>query len=285
MHTMLSLPTRGRRALGAAVAAVALALGATGATAAAAPADTGARAGAAKPTVVLVHGAFADASGWAGVIDRLQHRGYPVVAPPNPLRGVASDAAYIRSLLSTIKGPIILVAHSYGGMVITNAATGNTNVKALVYVAAFAPNQGDTAASLAALAKGSQISPATLDLRPFPLPDGTTAPEATIKTPDFHRIFAADLPARMAAIMAVSQRPAALSTLGEPSGPPAWKAIPAYYEVAGRDLVIGTESEKIMARRIAAKRTIIVRNASHVVFISQPKVTADFIVSAARAEG
>jgi pimeloyl-ACP methyl ester carboxylesterase len=286
MHITLSPAAGRRRGLGVLVAVVAtLALAAS--TAAAQPATTHAAAGAAaaKPTVVLVHGAFADASGWAGVIGRLQRLGYPVVAPANPLRGVAADAAYLKTFLSSIKGPIILVGHSYGGMVVTNAATGNANVKALVYVAAYAPDEGDTAASLSALAKGGQIGPATLDFTAYPLSDGTTALEGTIKTSVFRKIFAADLPAAQAATMAVAQRPAAAAALGEPSGPPAWKAIPAYYEVAGKDLAIGTAAEKIMAKRIGAKKTITVKNASHVVFISQPKATTDLIVSAARAEG
>jgi pimeloyl-ACP methyl ester carboxylesterase len=266
-----------------AVAAAALVAALAAPAAGAQTATPTASAAAAKPTVVLVHGAFADASGWAGVIGRLRHQGYPVVAPPNPLRGVAADAAYMKSFLSTIKGPIVLVGHSYGGMVITNAATGNADVKALVYVAAYAPDQGDTVAGLSALAKGGQIGPATLDLTPFPLADGTTALEGSIKTSVFRRIFAADLPKDVTAAMAVSQRPAAVSSLGEPSGVPAWKTIPSYYEVAGKDLAIGTAAEKIMARRIGAKRTITVKGASHVVFISQPKITTDFIVSAARA--
>src|SRR4051812_5383594 len=126
----------------------------------------------ATPTVVLVHGAFADASGWSGVIDRLEDRGYPVLAPANPLRGVAADAAYLRSFLATVPGPIVLVGHSYGGMVITNAATGNPNVKALVYVAAYAPDEGDSVASLGQLGTGGQLGPATLDLRPYPAPAG-----------------------------------------------------------------------------------------------------------------
>ncbi|HMJ34437.1 MAG TPA: alpha/beta hydrolase [Baekduia sp.] len=236
-----------------------------------------------KPTVVLVHGAFADASGWAGVIDRLQDAGYPVVAPANPLRGVAADAAYVKSFLATVDGPIILVGHSYGGMVITNAATGNPNVKALVYVAAYAPDEGDTAAGLSALAEGGMIGPATLTIRTFPGADGTPTPEGYIKLDVFHKIFCADLPARKAAEMAVSQRPAAVSALGEPSGAPAWKTIPSWYMVAGKDLAIGTAAERIMARRIKAT-TVEVKGASHVVFISHPGATAKLIERAAGAK-
>jgi pimeloyl-ACP methyl ester carboxylesterase len=235
-----------------------------------------------KPTVVLVHGAFADASGWSGVITRLQQRGYPVIAPANPLRGVASDAAYLKSLLATIDGPIILVGHSYGGMVITNAATGNPNVKALVYIAAYAPDAGDSVASLETLAPGGGIGPATLTLRPFPAPDGSQALEGYITTGVFRDIFAADVPRQTAAAMAVSQRPAALSLLGEPSGPPAWKSIPSWYLVAGRDNAIGTQVERIMAQRIHA-HTAEVDGASHVVMISHPEETTRLILDAAHS--
>ncbi len=237
---------------------------------------------ASKPTVVIVHGAFADASGWTGVIKRLQRQGYTVIAPANPLRGVASDAAYIRSFLATIDGPIILVGHSYGGMVITNAATGNPNVKALVYVAAYAPDEGDTIASLEQLAPGGGIGPGTLTLRPFPAPDGGQALEGYIRTDAFLGLFAADLPADTAAAMAASQRPAALSTLGEPSGPPAWKSIASWYLVAGRDNAIGSAVERIMAQRIGA-HTVEVEGASHAVMISHPDATTHLILRAARS--
>lgn len=235
-----------------------------------------------KPTIVLVHGAFADASGWTGVSKRLQARGYKVLAPANPLRGVAADAGYLRSVLATIAGPIVLVGHSYGGMVTSNAATHNDNVKALVYVAAYAPDEGDSVASLAAQARGGEIGPSTLDFRPFPLPDGTTAPEATIKIHDFRKIFAADVPARRAATMAVAQRPLAAAALGEPSGPPAWKTIPSWYVIPGADRGVGTATERIMARRIGA-HTMTVAGASHVVMISHPAATTKVILAAANA--
>jgi pimeloyl-ACP methyl ester carboxylesterase len=243
-----------------------------------------AAAQAAKPTVVLVHGAFADASGWYGVQERLEDKGYKVLSPPNPLRGVSSDSAYIKSVLSQISGPIVLVGHSYGGMVITNAATGNANVKALVYIAAYAPDQGDTVSSLSALGKQGKIGPATLDIKNFPNPDGSIGQEGTIKLNVFHDIFAADLSKKLARNMAVAQRPASLVALGEPSGPPAWKTIPSYYMIAGADKAIGADAEKAMAKRItpAPKKIVTVKGASHVVFISQPKVTADFILEAAK---
>src|SRR4051812_32150445 len=237
---------------------------------------------AAKPTVVLVHGAFADASGWYGVQERLEDKGYKVVSPANPLRGVSADAAYIRSVLSQIRGEIVLVGHSYGGMVITNAATGNPNVKALVYIAAYAPDEGDTVITLGQLGKEGQVGPATLDIRNFPNPDGSTGQEGTIKLNVFREIFAADLPKKLARNMSLAQRPASLVALGEPSGPPAWKTIPSYYMIAGADKAIGADTEKAMAKRISPKKTITVKGASHVVFISQPKTTAGFILDAAK---
>jgi pimeloyl-ACP methyl ester carboxylesterase len=234
-----------------------------------------------KPTIVLVHGAFADASGWTGVTERLQSRGYTVVAPANPLRGVASDAAYLRSFLSTISGPIVLVGHSYGGVVITNAAAGNPNVKALVYVAAYAPDEGESISTLSALVPGGMIGPATLTILPFPAPDGSTALEGIITPSVFHQVFAADLPARTAAVMASAQRPAALQLLGEPSGVPAWKAIPSWYLIAGRDNAIGTNLERFMAKRIPHVTAIEVKGSSHVAMISHPDATTQLILRAA----
>jgi pimeloyl-ACP methyl ester carboxylesterase len=235
-----------------------------------------------KPTVVLVHGAFADASSWSGVIGRLQSLGFPVIAPANPLRGVAEDAAYIKSVLTTIKGPIVLVGHSYGGFVITNAALGNPNVKALVYIAAYAPEQGETAAGLNALAPGSKIDGTTLTVQTVPGPDGTEVPEAYITPSAFRDVFAADLPAETAAIMAASQRPAALAAFTEPSGPPAWTSIPSWYMVAGRDNAIGTAVEQIMAKRMGA-HTVEVRTASHAVMVSHPGAVTRLILRAVRA--
>jgi pimeloyl-ACP methyl ester carboxylesterase len=242
-----------------------------------------AAASAAKPTVVLVHGAFADASGWYGVQQRLEDKGYTVISPANPLRGVSADAAYLKSYLSTIKGPIVLAGHSYGGVVITNAATGNANVKALVYIAAFAPDQGDTVLSLSELGTDDLLGPATLDITPFPNPDGTIGQEGAIKLDLFRKIFAGDLSKKLARNMSLAQRPASLVALGEPSGVPAWKTIPSYYLIAGADKTIGTDVEVAMAKRIKPKKTVTVKGASHVVMISQPKTTADFILDAAKA--
>jgi len=255
--------------------------------ASASPANSAAAAGAAhhhsgvKPTIVLIHGAFADASGWAGVITRLQDRGYTVLVPANPLRSVAGDSAYIASVLATTPGPIVLVGHSYGGEVITNAATGNPNVKALVYVAAFAPEEGETAGELATMFPGSALTPENLILRPFPQPDGTTGTDAYINPTVFRSVFCADLPATTAAVMAASQRPGSLSTLGEPSGVPAWRTIPSWYLVANQDRAIPPAAERFMAARMGAHTVQI--DSSHVAMISHPDVVTRLILDADRA--
>jgi pimeloyl-ACP methyl ester carboxylesterase len=235
-----------------------------------------------KPTVVLVHGAFADASSWGGVIRRLQHLGYPVVAPANPLRSVTGDAAYLRSVLATVKGPIVLVGHSYGGFVVTNAALGNPNIKALVYIAAYAPKEGETISDITALAPGSELGPKTLIIQTVPGPNGADVQEGYVNPAAFHELFAADVPADTASVMAASQRPAAVATLAEPSGPPAWQSIPSWYMVAGRDNVVGTAAELLMARRMGA-HTVEIKTASHAVMVSHPGAATSLILQAARA--
>ncbi|MET7334759.1 alpha/beta hydrolase [Nonomuraea sp. NPDC005650] len=229
-----------------------------------------------KPTVVLVHGAFADSSGWNGVSARLIRENYPVIAPANPLRSVAADSAYLASILATISGPIVLAAHSYGGIVVTNAATGNPNVKALVYVAAFASDQGESLLDLQTKYPGSKLNEAALDFRPYS--DGLV--DGYIKKEFFHDVFAGDVPRETADLMQAGQRPADARTLGEPSGAPAWKTIPSYYLVAQNDQVLPAAAQRFMARR-AGSRVQEVR-ASHVAMISQPAVTADLIKRAAR---
>jgi pimeloyl-ACP methyl ester carboxylesterase len=235
----------------------------------------------AKPTVVLVHGAFADASGWNDVVRRLQRRGYPVLAPANPLRGVAPDAAYLASVLETISGPIVLVGHSYGGVVITNAATGNSNVKALVYVAAFAPEAGETIEGLQTQFPGSKLNQAALDIRPYLLPDGTDSYDGYVKPALFRDIFAGDLPADTTAVMAATQRPADVHTLGQPSGTPAWKTIPSWTLIARNDNLIPAAAQRFMASRAGAHTVEV--NASHVAMMSKPAATADLIADAATA--
>src|SRR5215208_6168945 len=168
---------------------------AAGSTTGAATARAATAQGGAKPTVVLVHGTWADSGSWGQVVARLQRQGYTVIAFPNPLRSLPDDSAYLAAFLSSVPGPIVLVGHSYGGFVLTNAATGNANVKALVYVAAFAPDEGDSVGSLGALGTGGMLgAPGALTVRTFPAPDGTPAPEAYIALNRFREIFAADLP-------------------------------------------------------------------------------------------
>ncbi|SDS53260.1 Pimeloyl-ACP methyl ester carboxylesterase [Friedmanniella luteola] len=235
----------------------------------------------AKPTVVLVHGAFADASGFADVTNKLQKRGYNVIAPANPLRGVTSDSAYLASILATIPGPIVLAGHSYGGEVITNAATGNRNVQALVYIAAFGPEKGETAGALTAKFPGSQLTPENLITRPYPINTTTTGIDAYINPAVFRAIFCADLAPETAAAMAAGQRPGALSTLQEPSGTPAWKRIPSWYLVARQDQAIPPDAQRFMAQRMNAHTREI--DSSHVAMTSHPDVVAALIREAARA--
>lgn len=231
-----------------------------------------------KPTVVLVHGAFADASGWSEVIRRLHRKDYVAVAPPNPLRGLHSDADYIRTFLSTIPGPIVLVGHSYGGAVITNAAVGNPNVQALVYVAAYGLDEGETVEAANHLGGGSSDIVANLDLRPFP-GSGTTDADAYVKLSEFRRIFAADLPERDVAVMAATQRPGVISSLLTPSGPPAWKTIPSWYLVAAQDNLIPPVAERAMATRMGA--TTVEIESSHVAMMSNPNAVVSMIRDAA----
>ncbi|MDG4798317.1 alpha/beta hydrolase [Micromonospora sp. WMMD1082] len=229
-----------------------------------------------KPTVVLVHGAFADASGWNDVATRLIRDGYPVIAPANPLRSVAADSGYLASILATLSGPIILAAHSYGGIVTTNAATGNPNVKALVYVAAFAPDQGETLLGLQTKFPGSKLNEAALDFRPY----GEGLVDGYIKRQFFREVFAGDVPKATAELLWAGQRPADARTLGEPSGAPAWKTIPSWYLVARNDQVLPAAAQRFMAQRAGAHVREV--GASHVAMISQPAVTADLIKRAAR---
>jgi pimeloyl-ACP methyl ester carboxylesterase len=225
---------------------------------------------------VLVHGAFADASGWNAVSLRLQHDGYTVIALANPLRGPVTDAAYLSSMLDTIPGPVVLVGHSYGGFVITNAATGYTNVKALVYIAAFAPDAGDTVGGLTAMNPGSELGPGSLVFRPYP-----GGVDGYIDAAQFREIFASDLDRSAAAAMAAGQRPADASVLTVPSGVPAWRTIPSWYMVASEDHVIPPATERFMAQR--ANATTVEVRSSHVAMISHPVETTRLIEQAATA--
>jgi pimeloyl-ACP methyl ester carboxylesterase len=260
-----------------------------GAADAAGSATAAARAGAAtshggsKATVVLVHGAWADSGSWGQVVARLQGQGYSVVAFPNPLRGLPDDSAYLAAFLGTISGPIVLVGHSYGGAVITNAATGNANVKALVYVDAFIPAEGETIGQLVAAQPGSCVAgdPTQIfDLRPYPgAPPG--AADAYVKQSLFPSCFANDLPARQAAVLAATQRPASTVVIGQPSGPPAWADIPSWALVGTADRVIPPATQLFMAERAQAR--IVKVNASHLPMISRPSAVTRLIVAAARS--
>ena len=232
----------------------------------------------AKPTIVLVHGAFADASGFGAVTDRLQDRGYTVISPANPLRGPASDAAYVASVMKTIEGPIVLVAHSYGGAVSTEAATQVRNVKALVYLNALALDVGET--NLGITERFPNRFGEALRPRPFPQPDGTEGTDLYVDPASFHSLFAADVRARTAARMASAQRPVSLAASQEPSTEPAWKTIPSWYLIGRQDEVISPAAQRFMAKR--AKAHAVEINSSHVSYISHPDAVTDLILRAAR---
>jgi len=232
-----------------------------------------------QPTVVLVHGAFADASSWDGVIERLQQQGCTVVAPANPLRGVATDSAYLASVVNQLDGPVLLVGHSYGGAVITNAAA--TGVVGLVFVAAFAPDEGERLGDIEASSKDSVLNSALVQ-RQYPTGQGTeTATEFAIDPALFREAFAADLPTEQTAVMAATQRPVAASAFTDVSGPPAWKMHPSWAVVATGDKAAGSDVVRSMAQRAGAD--ILEVEGSHVIMISQPQVVADLILKAVHA--
>ncbi len=233
-----------------------------------------------KPTIVLVHGAYADASSWNGVIERLQQQGYTVIAAANPLRGVTSDSAYIASLLGQIDGPVLLAGHSYGGAVITNAAASAPNVASLVFVAAFAPDEGETLGEVENGSKDSVLGTALVQYTYPAGPGGQTAVEFAINPPQIREAFAADLPPETTALMAATQRPAAAAAFTDASGPPAWKKLPSWAVVATGDKAAGTDVVRAQAQRAGAD--IIEVEGSHVIMISQPQVVTDHILKAAR---
>ncbi|GII05831.1 alpha/beta fold hydrolase [Planobispora takensis] len=228
--------------------------------------------------MVLVHGAFADASGFNDMIARLQAAGFPVIAPANPLRDVAGDAAYVSSVLDTVTGPVILVGHSYGGIVITNAARGHDNVKALVYLGAFAPGKGESALKLAEQFPGSELGHALL-AREYELPDGTPGgTDGYIVAERFREVFAADLPAYKTRLMAATQRPGSVTGLSDGSGDPAWKTIPSWYLIPTQDKVIPPAAQRFIAKR--AGSTVREIHSSHVVMMSHPDAAAAVVLSA-----
>ena len=278
MTTARNNHPRRRRPVAAGVVAVALAVMAIAGSALA----TSHRAQAAqtKPTIVLVHGGWADSSGWNSEVSALQRRGYPVIAPANPLRGLASDAAYLRSILKTIDGPIVLVGHSYGGAVITNAAFGVPQVKALVYIAGFAPAQGESLLQLVTKNPGSEIGSQTLITRKYPLPGGGEGTDLYLTQHGFQTAFAADVPKRIANQMWATQRPFSEEAFASPSGEPAWKTIPSWYLIASQDRAIPPATQRFMADR--AHATVSQVKASHVPMVSEPGATMKVILAAAK---
>jgi pimeloyl-ACP methyl ester carboxylesterase len=229
--------------------------------------------------VVLVHGAFADGSSWTGVIERLQTNGIQVTAPSNPLRGISADSAYTASVFAQIPGPVLAVGHSYGGAVISNAATGASNVKGLVYVSAFAPDEGERLGEVEAGSRDSVLNPA---LVPHQYPTGSgTATEFSIDPAKARGAFAGDLSDDQANLISAVQRPISELAFSEPSGAPAWKKLPSWAVVATGDKAAGTDVVRSMAERAGAEITEIA--GSHVIMISQPDTVTDVIMKALRA--
>jgi pimeloyl-ACP methyl ester carboxylesterase len=235
---------------------------------------------ASKPTVVLVHGAFADSSSWNGVIAQLRGDGYPVIGVANPLRALHSDAEFLGSVLASVDGPIVLAGHSYGGSVMSEAADGNPKVKALVYVASFVLEVGESTGELAGKFPGNELGPA---LRPVPVggPDGQTVHDLYIEQERFREVFAADVPEEVAALLAVTQRPIVADALEGRATKAAWRTIPSWNLVTVRDLAVPAQSQRFMAER-ARSHTVEV-DASHAVTVSQPGAVARWIDEAARA--
>ncbi|MET8954617.1 alpha/beta fold hydrolase [Streptomyces sp. NPDC004393] len=268
-----------RRIRGAHLTAVgcALALCAVGA----APAGAADATSDTKPTVVLVHGAFADASSWNGVVERLQRQGYTVVAPANPLRGLYNDSTYIASVLKSIKGPIVLVGHSYGGAVISSAAAGNKQVRSLVFVSALVPDKGESGMSLS----GKFPSELASSLRsvPYRAGGGTSGTDLYLQPDKLHRVFAADLPESTARGLAATQRPASTRAFSERAKEAAWRTIPSWFLVAKQDMTINPAQERFEAQRAGSHMVEI--DSSHVAMISHPDAVTDLVLQATKSAG
>jgi pimeloyl-ACP methyl ester carboxylesterase len=230
-----------------------------------------------EPTVVLVHGAFAESASWNDVIRRLHEQGHTTVGAANPLRSVSGDAEFVASILNSIEGPIVLVGHSYGGTVITNAARGNENVKALVFVGAFALEEGESTAELSGHSPGSTLGET---LETVPLSDGST--DLYIRQEEYHRQFAADVPHEQAALMAAAQRPIRDVALNEGSGTPAWRSIPSWFVFGELDKNVPVAALRYMAERAGAREVVEIEGASHAVGVSRPEEVADIILRAAK---
>ena len=281
--------TRVRLIVLAAIVAVAAVLAVTAQAASARPGDSNVFRwpGGQKPVIVLEHGAWADASSWDKVVLRLQEDGFTVYAPPNTLRGLPQDSVYLHAFLTqnaALAGqPVVLVGHSYGGAVITNAAVGDPAVKALVYVDAFIPDQGETLAQLVSAQPGSCLGGNPADVFNFvPIPDGGGDVDTYIKPSLVPGCFASGLPRSQAAVIAAIQRPLAASTLNEPSGTPAWKTIPSWAVIGTADRVIPPAELTFMAQRAGARITDV--PAGHLSMIADPGTVARVIERAARSE-
>lgn len=229
-----------------------------------------------KPTIILLHGAFAESSSWNGVTARLKRDGYAVIAAANPLRGVQSDAASLSSLIRSIRGRVVLVGHSYGGPVISEAANNKANVMALVYVAGFLPLPGESSASLSKQFPGSTLGDV---LKPVALADGDE--DLFIDPAKFRAQFAADVPAAQTALMAATQRPVLLSALAEPSRTASWQSLPTYVIYGSADRNIPAAAMEFMAYRANARHIVRVNGASHAVMVSHPAEVAALIEEAA----
>ncbi len=230
-----------------------------------------------KPTIVLVHGAFADSSSWNGVTKILEKDRYKVVAAANPLRGLKGDAEYVSNIIASLKTPVVLVGHSYGGMVISAAANGNSNVMALVYVDAFAPEAGENAFGLSAKFPGSTLGPALAE--PIPLSGGDK--DLYIQQDKYWTQFAADVSEANAKLMAAAQRPVTEAALTDLSSEPAWKNIPSWFVFGDKDKNIPPQTLAFMAERAKSKGTVVVKGGSHVAMISNPSAVAGLIKRAA----
>jgi pimeloyl-ACP methyl ester carboxylesterase len=231
-----------------------------------------------RPTVVLVHGAFAESASWDGVVDRLLADGHDVVAAANPLRGLATDAQAVSDVVRSVEGPVVLVAHSYGGAVMSNVDSDAGEIVGLVYANGFAPDAGENCFQLAAMFPGSMLGEETA--RPVPRSDGTT--DLYIARDGFHDIFCQDVPAPQAARMAATQRPATQEALVEPSGErPLWKHVPSWFLIGEEDRIIPAALQHHMAERAQAHRTIEIPGASHAIPVSHPDATTHLILEAA----
>jgi pimeloyl-ACP methyl ester carboxylesterase len=230
------------------------------------------------PTIVLVHGAFAESSSWDRVVDPLLDAGHPVIAAANPLRGLAADAAAVGDVVRAVDGPVVLAAHSYGGSVISNVPADAGEIVGLVYANGFAPEPGEHCFQLAAKFPGSMLGEQTA--RPVSRSDGTT--DLYVATDSFNDIFCQDVPAQQAALMATTQRPATQEALTEPSGDhPLWKDVPSWFLIGEHDRIIPAQLQRYMAERARARRTVEIPGASHAIPVSQPEATVRLILEAA----